>query len=63
MHVDQSYQLIKFLKVNVNSLLNKVDYITLFARDCELDVIAVSESWLVQSGAFSFVALDMYSII
>ena len=49
--------------MNANSLLNKVDYITMFGRHCKLDVIAVSESWLVQSMASSFVALDCYSII
>ena len=34
----------------------------MFARDCKLDVITVSESWLVQSVASSFVALDGYSV-
>ena len=53
---------LNFGQVNVHSLLNKVDYITMFARDCKLDVITVSESWLVQSVVSSFVSLDGYSM-
>ena len=47
----------KFGQVNVNSLMNKVDYVSMHARDCSLDVVAISESWLVQSVASSFVAV------
>ena len=38
-----------FGQVNVNNLLNKVDFVSVYARDHKLDAIAVSESWLIQS--------------
>ena len=44
--------------MNVNSLMNKVNYVSMLAGDCYLDVVAISESWLVQSNASSFVAVD-----
>ena len=39
-----SYQVVIFVQVNVNLLLNKVDYVSMFARKHNLDVIAVSET-------------------
>ena len=49
-----------FGQVNVNNLLNKVDFVSVFARDHKLDVIALREFWLVQSVPSSFVALENY---
>ena len=40
-------QLVNFGQVKVNSLLNKVNYFTMFARDCKLNVIAESESLFI----------------
>ena len=61
--IEQSYCVLKFGQVNVNSLLNKVNYISTFARDCKLDILAVSESLLVQNVLSSFVAVDGYSVV
>ena len=49
--------------MNVNSLMNKVDYISMLAGNCNLYVVAISESWLVQSVLSSFVAVDVYYIV
>ena len=57
------YQVIRFGLVNVNSLLNKVDYVSVFARNYNLSVIAVGETHLVESISSSFVAIDGYSVV
>ena len=49
--------------MNVNSLLCKLDYVSMFARDYELDVVAVSESWLIESIPSSFAAIESYSVL
>ena len=48
--------------VNVNSLLSKLDYITEFAGDYMLDIVAVTETHLIQSVS-SFIALEGYSVV
>ena len=48
-----------FGQVNISNLLNKVNFVFAFVKEHKLDVIAVSESWLVQSVS-SFVALENY---
>ena len=57
------YQVIKFELVNVNSLLNKVDYVSVFARDYSLTVVAVGETHLVESIGSSFVAIEGNSVV
>ena len=37
------YGFLRFRQVKVSSLLNKVDYVSTFSRDCKLDMLAVSE--------------------
>ena len=49
--------------LNINSLLNKVDYVSIFAKDCDLGVVAVSEGWLIESILSSFVTVEEYNII
>ena len=49
--------------MNVNSLLCKLDYVSIFARDYDLNVVAVSESWLIESIPSSFVAIEGYSVV
>ena len=57
------YQVIKIRLFNVNSLLNKVDYVSVFARDDNLSVLAVGETHLVESISLSFVAIDTFSVV
>ena len=56
-------QVIIFGLVNVNSLLNKVDYVSVFARDYNLSVIAVGETHVIESISSSFVAIDGCSVV
>ena len=43
-------------------MLNRVDYVSIFAREHKLDILAVSETWLLESSS-SFVAVDNYFIV
>ena len=60
---DIGVQVLRFRQVNVNSLLNKMDYVSIFAKDCNLAVVAVSESWLLESIPSSFATIEEYNII
>ena len=39
---DASFQAVRFSQVNANSFLCKMDYVSMFARDYDLEVVAVS---------------------
>ena len=44
--------------MNVNSLLCMLDYVSMLARNYDLDVVAVSESWSIKSIPSSFLAIE-----
>ena len=46
--------------MNVNSLLNKVDHMTIFVKVPELNIISISETWLASGVESSFVAIYGY---
>jgi hypothetical protein len=43
--------------------MSKVDYVSLFIEECELDVVVVGETWLVPDVASSFVAVEGFTLV
>ena len=50
----------KFCTVNVNSLINKVNFMNNLALQNALDIISVTETWLTRDCPSSFVQLPGY---
>ena len=50
-------------QANVNSLVNKMDYLNEFVRRENIDIIAVGETWLTSAVPSSFVTLTGYTIV
>ena len=43
--------------------MNKMDHVSLFARDCCLDIFAICETWLVHNKESSFVSGNGYVVV
>ena len=55
--------MLNFGSVNLNSLMNKVDFLKALCTDGDLHVLGVAETWLLPDTPSSFVALPGYNII
>ena len=57
------FKVLKFGCVNVNSLLSKDLYSRHWIGECELNVVAVCEIWLVVSVSSYFVSIDGFKVV
>ena len=55
--------MLRFGKVNVNSIMNKMDCLTIFAEEHALDIVDMQERWLTSEVSSSFVTLNRFSIV
>ena len=53
--------MLHFCTVNLNSLFNKLHYISNLAKDEKLSLISITETWLTDSCDSSFVQLPKFS--
>ena len=58
----RKFDILKACTVNVNSIANKVNYINNLLLDEELDIVALSETWLTSSCSNSFIDIPGYSL-
>ena len=58
----REYDILRACTVNVNSVANKVNYINNLLLDEELDIMALSETWLTTSCSNSFIDIPGYSL-
>ena len=49
--------------MNVNSLVNKVLYLSHMIGEHDLSVVAVYETWLIPSVSSSFVSIDEFRVV
>ena len=56
-------QVLRCRQVNINPLCNKIDYVSVFIREQDLDMLVVSETGLVEGMQSSLVAVDGFSIV
>ena len=60
---DIKFSKVNFGSVNVNSLVNKVNFVTHWIEQESLDVVSVSETWLISSVPSSFVAVAGFQVV
>jgi hypothetical protein len=60
---ERGHSVFKFGQVNLNSLMSKVDLLSVLLREHELDLLVVGETWLIPEVKSSFVMIDGYDVV